>query len=150
MGKRNACMRESGRMTRETGKVMNDLRTGMYISESSLLTSQTERASTLGRTGRSMTASGKEEEKMAMVCGEVSTGTAILENGRTAKQKDMEFIYGKMETNTKESSVIASSLDTGQTFLPMGTVSKALMQTASLRVSDSTNGRMEVSILETS
>jgi hypothetical protein len=38
----------------------------------------------------------------------------------------------------------------GQTFLPMGTVSKALMQMVSLRVSDSTNGRMEVSILETS
>ena len=150
MEKRNAGMSPSGRMTRETGKVMNDLRTGMYISESSLLTSQTERASTLGRAGRSMTANGKVEEKMAMVCGEVSTATATLANGRTAKRKDMEFIYGKTETNTKVNSVIASSLAMGQTFLPMGTVSKALMQMVSLRVSDSTNGRMEVSILETS
>jgi hypothetical protein len=72
-----------------------------------------------GRMGKYMMDSGKKERRRVMEYGEEYTVTATLENGREARQRDTEFICGKMETSTKESGATVSSMVMAQTSLVM-------------------------------
>ena len=74
--------------------------------DSSPRVSRTGRASTLGQTVRSMTESGVLAPNTVTGCGGAQQVTHTSGSGARAKLLGLEFIFGKIKTNTKVSGSI--------------------------------------------
>jgi hypothetical protein len=78
-----------------------------------------------------------------MEYGEVLIKIVILENGRQVRLRDMEFIYGRMETSMKENGKIVLNMEWEQIFLQMGIHLQGTIFMGSLKVKVNINGAME-------
>ena len=83
-----------------------------------------------------------------MESGEAYTEIAILESGEIVRQKAMEYIFGRMETNMKVNGSNVLNMVMVLTFLQTGTVIRANTSLGDLMAMVNTNGTMEASTLE--
>jgi|LauGreDrversion4_2_1035121.scaffolds.fasta_scaffold254580_5 hypothetical protein len=95
-------MRVTGLLTKETVRVLSDIRIKIHISAISRRARLMGEESINGATGRFTMESGLSEGKKAMVCGQVlMVWTRILENGKILKLRAMACIDGKMVIDMK-------------------------------------------------
>jgi hypothetical protein len=78
-----------------------------------------------------------------MEYGEELIKIVILENGRQVRLRDMEFIYGRMETSMKENGRIVLNMEWEQIFLQTGIHLQGTIFMGSLKVKVNINGAME-------
>ncbi len=93
----------NGTQTKEKVGVMKGLQTVMSIKENIKMAKHMEKEFSIGNMERFMMVNGFLEPKKAMGFGKVLKETLILGNGRIAKLKAMEYMFGKMEIDMRES-----------------------------------------------
>jgi hypothetical protein len=88
-------------------KVMNATQITTSMREIFLMEKLMVKEFILGRMGKSMMENGEMELKKATGYGREYLEILILVNGRTLRQKAMEFISGKMGIDMKENGLAA-------------------------------------------
>lgn len=99
-------MKGNGRMIKGVGKDMKGIKVATLTKASLKTIKLMGEVFINGRKEKFTMASGGMGKRMAMEFGKASLGIAILESGRIVKQRDMVFMFGKMEINMKENGLI--------------------------------------------
>jgi hypothetical protein len=118
------------------------------IKESLLAAKLTAKEHISGGMAKSMMVSGTKAKSPAMVSGKASMGIPISASGKIARQKAMEFMYGLMEIDMKESGTCVSDMEMELTSLQMEITIPANTCRESHPDLVNTNGQTETPTLE--
>ena len=146
----NESMKVCGWRIKEMDKATRDIRMGAIMRGNTKTIKLTEVGFTSGRTERFTMENLARVRSMVMVSGEEFMVIAILESGRKAELVVMEFMFGRMETSTKENGLMDLSTTTELTSLLMEISTRANTKKEGQMVSDSTSGETEASTLDSS
>ena len=139
-------MRVLGSRTNAKAEATNATRTEVSTLETLLTTSPRDKESTLGKTARSMMASGTKARRRGMVSGEALQTSATSVSGRQARHMATASTSGRTGTSMRASGKIVSSMAMDLISSEMATLIRESTDMESLRVSANTSGRAEVSI----
>lgn len=108
-------MKVTGKMIRGMAQAMNAFTMEIYMQENMSMDVLMAKESSLGLMEKSTMANGEKDSRKDMASGEALKMTHISDNGKKAKQMDMEFISGKMEIGMKESGDLVLGMETALT-----------------------------------
>lgn len=135
-------MKDNGLMIRDTDMDTRCLQMVMYIKVAFVKVNRMVKGYIHGQMGKYMRVNGKWELKRVQVFGKVLLKTLILVNGLMGKQKDMEFIYGKIKINMRESGRIIKGMVMEVISLVMVISMQDNMLMINLKGMANTNGQM--------
>ena len=103
--------KEIGLMTRDMVEAMKNMRMVISIKENIRMEKLMGKVYIFGKMENHMTVNGSMEPRRVMVFGEALIMIHILDSGRTAKQRDMVSMHGKMEIDMKVNGYLVSDME---------------------------------------